>query len=251
MVEAGPTWVKLKWYAGEGGAARFEVEGMLKECLETKGPKPAGLGEWKAVYNGRNGCAVVPNLVPNCDYHFRVRAFNRDDTPGHKSLATNAITMRKDMFLPVTVKNAANVFTVMCTEDVVVGDTVLFQEKVYSKAGSADAGGRKGRRGSRRPSKADDGGDPFAVCERTVAAAVVGETADGKRAGARVLSMEVMFTTVSKKDCEQYKIKTGVKIARSEREIYKFETHRARWIQEQSRWSAAEERDALRRGGNA
>ena len=247
VVEAGPTWVKLKWYAGTGGAAKFEVEGMLKECLG-KGPAH-NVGEWKAVYSGRVGCAVVPNLTPDCDYHFRVRAFNRDDTPGHKSMATNALTMRKEEFLPVTVKNAANVFTVMCTEDVVVGDTILFQEKVYSKTGSADSKGKRGRKGSRRPSAADaDGTDPFAVCERTVAAQVVGEAPGGKRIGARVLSMEVMFTTVSKKDCDQYKIKPGVKISRSEREVFKFETHRARWVQEDARWSAAEEREALQGG---
>ena len=63
-------------YAGTGGAAKFEVEGMLKECLG-KGPAH-NVGEWKAVYSGRVGCAVVPNLTPDCDYHFRVRAFNRD-----------------------------------------------------------------------------------------------------------------------------------------------------------------------------
>ena len=103
----------------------------------------------------------------------------------------------------------------------------------------------KKRRGSRRASKAATDVDPLAVCERTVAAQVVAESAGGKRAGGRVLSLEVMFSTVSKKDCDQYKLKQGVKISRSERELFMFETHRARWVHEDSRWSAAEERDGL------
>ncbi len=106
------------------------------------------------------------------------------------------------------------------------------------------------------------------LCERTVCARVVADRVDDRvssggsvsrggeekdsasvassRAGSvwrnRFIAMEVVWSTVSKKHASKEAHVAGLKIWRRERDLFKFETFRRKWVDEQLRWPEEEER---------
>merc|ERR1712023_440971 len=87
---------------------------------------------WKIVYEGRENTVKVTGLFANSVYRFRVRAVNVADSASVLSDLAQVSTMSSWPGLALQPKNAHEVFTVDCTDDIVVGDTILFTEKLTS-----------------------------------------------------------------------------------------------------------------------
>merc|ERR1712146_47535 len=65
---------------------------------------------------------------------------------------------------------------------------------------------------------------------------------EGSLEESRILHLEVAWCTVSSKDAEKkHKVRAGSRIFRKEKAIFRFETFRAPWEQEDRRWTAQEE----------
>ena len=68
--------------------------------------------------------------------------------------------------------------------------------------------------------------------ERTVAAVVVGQKRGAKM---RVVAMQVVWSTVSRRDAARHVLTPGALIWRRETSLFQFETFRRRWCDEGSR----------------
>merc|ERR1711998_443605 len=86
---------------------------------------------WKIVYEGRENTVKVTGLFANSVYRFRVRAVNVADSASVLSDLAQVSTMSSWTGLALQPRNAHEVFTVDCTDDIVVGDTILFTERLY------------------------------------------------------------------------------------------------------------------------
>lgn len=82
------------------------------------------------------------------------------------------------------------------------------------------------------------------VTERTVAAIVYKELLDGAGASGRSLSLQVLWSTVSRSTpaAKATMLRSGTIITRQEKSLFEFEVLRSAWEHEDSRWTAAEER---------
>jgi len=226
VIESGPKHCRLKWYPGARGAFKYVLEAFQVEKLPegSLGPSKTGQvdknGTWEQIFDGKSNVAMLSSLQPSTVYRLRVRALNKEgisSTPSLPAQFATAIT-RKSVNRLVSRKNAANYFRIECTGNLVVGDSILFTERVMDKNLHTF------------------------ITERTVAAKVVGELLRKK---GRELVLEVLWSTVSlKKTAAANELSAGVRITRAEAEIFKFETFRAAWEQEDARWSHEEELEA-------
>ncbi|GBG25712.1 Calmodulin [Hondaea fermentalgiana] len=277
VVEAGPRHFRVKWYPGFGGAHRYVLEAMLVERLpdervpagnksqvsrtKQRGPIPPTERQWITVYDGKDTLALVSDLEVCAMYRLRVKALNADKIESAPSLpAQFATTTARDTLTRRAAKtNAARFFSIECTGDLVTGDTILFTERVFAAPGE-DPFPKRGRRKSAAPYVASlsqqsvsslDGPKGSArgvfVAERTVAARIQGAL----QRKTRELVMEVLWSTLSVPTApEKYHLLECARITRSEHEIFKFETFRASWAQEDARWSYQDELEAAREGSD-
>merc|ERR1712167_500806 len=135
---------------------------------------------WKIVYEGRENTVEVTGLFANSVYRFRVRAVNVADSASVLSDLAQVSTMSTWTGLSLQPKNAHEVFTVDCTDDIVVGDTILFTERLYVDKDGQLVDNPEGRQSG----KAGGSG-----------------TAQGRNVGRRRdLRLEVIWSTVSTKE---------------------------------------------------
>jgi hypothetical protein len=103
------------------------------------------------------------------------------------------------------------------------------------------------------------GRDQQFLTERTIAAVVLNTRSGGSSSSnnngsigggssssssRRRLALKVLWSTVSNKaGAKEHIVTPGSLITRDEAQVFKFETFRARWLQENGRWSAAEEEE--------
>merc|ERR1712232_20049 len=288
VVETGAKHMRVKWYPGQGGADRYCLELFVVERLDNlettestpakrssmrrrrssssslpRAKRPSDDG-WIEAYTGKNTVALVDDLLPNTVYRLRVRAMNAKGLVSNPSLPTQVTTNKSSSRLErlQAKSNASSYFDVECTGDIVVGDTILFTERVFEQASKAERHlglKRPGTPGSSVSSLSQQSISSFDrferqksknkvfITERTVAARVVNDKIYlGKP---RDLIMEVLWSTLSNKHApEQFELKLGARISRKETELFKFETFRARWTQEDSRWTLKEEQDNFLHG---
>ena len=250
-VQVGKKQCWVKWYAGHGGAERYALEMVQVEHLDGgKGAGRRSASGWTEEYNGKRNVCLVEGLEPNTVYRMRVRAINVKGLSSQPSLPSQIVTMGGDESLEM-IQNKANApsyFEIECTGDVVVGDTILFSERVFRKArgqGSQSVHNTSSTLSQQSISslgRLKSSAEEF-VCERTVAAQVLNQKTYLDRP--RDIICQVLWCTLSSKDAPKtYSLIPGSRITRSEKEMFKFETFRARWTQEDQRWSYNEEREA-------
>ena len=140
-------------YPGEGGAHKYVLQSKFIDTLDAqaRGAPVRAHGQaddsWKIVYEGRENTVKVTGLFANSVYRFRVRAVNVADSASVLSDLAQVSTMSSWTGLALQPKNAHEVFTVDCTDDIVVGDTILFTERLY-----VDKDGRLAENPEGRPS---------------------------------------------------------------------------------------------------
>ncbi|CAM9234277.1 unnamed protein product [Chrysoparadoxa australica] len=167
---------------------------------------------------------------------------------------------------------AAEQFQAEANDDVAVGDTILFTERLYvdddgkllSGLSDASLGCTKSLRMTPRGSMSvvslgsatgGFGANEF-VGERTVAAHVLKDSflamqrkEDGggpllyskATSAKRMLRLEVLWSTVSKKEAERFLLNKGEIVERNDKKIFFFETFRTNWEDESQRKSVCEE----------
>jgi hypothetical protein len=280
--------VRLKWYAGPGGAHKFLLQQQFVEALDAKFDRSAaafakrmeGQKSWATVYDGIETVATVLSLYPNSVYRFRVQSINKLGVGSAFSEATQVSTEQREGQIELRPSNAEEVFTIECNGDVVAGDTILFQERLYADENDniVESSGGNGllshRGGTNAPSRLDMSvssigsakrrgggggggtgggakGGSF-IGERTVAVTVLkealgvsrgGETVTGKqqRQWPRKLRMEVIWSTVSRSAASKHVLSKGDIIQRNERGLFAFETFRRPWEHDRRRKRANEE----------
>ena len=265
----------LARYPGEGGAHKYVLQSKFIDTLDAqaRGVPLRAHGQaddsWKIVYEGRENTVKVTGLFANSVYRFRVRAVNVADSASVLSDLAQVSTMSSWTGLALQPKNAHEVFTVDCTDDIVVGDTILFTERLY-----VDKDGRLTENPESRPSAKGSRGMAVSVesflagsarskaqfiGERTIAARVLkdayrsaaqtsgGGTTNGRSASRRRdLRLEVIWSTVSTKEAVAHVLTKETLIEREQARIFQFETFRMLWHEEARRLSARAELYALR-----
>jgi hypothetical protein len=233
-VQCGAKWAKLQWYPGAGGAHRYLVQRKFVEALPGSshagrgrggggskgagggsssarrgGPGGSGSGaeasEWVTAYDGCDTHCVMTELLPNAMYFLRVQAANGKYGGSEWSMVTSLDTRERseEEAMRLRPANAAREMTVECQDegDVVLGDTVLFMERLYvdpegqllldhkpkgGGGGTRGGGGGGGGGGGDFPDDRSDGGGGAQSSamyrgQRTVVARVVGESTTGSK----------------------------------------------------------------------
>jgi len=154
-------------------------------------------------------------------------------------------------------KNAHEVFTVDCTDDIVVGDTILFTEKLYvDKDGRLveNADGRQSAKNNRPMAMSVESflaggarGKAQFIGERTVAARVLKDAyrsagiASRGTSRRRDLRLEVIWSTVSTKEAVAHILNKETLIEREQARIFLYECFRCLWVEENRRLGARAE----------
>ena len=255
----------LKWYPGKNGAHKYLLEGKLHEAFDAQTTISVAQAEkrekergWVRFYEGHENTTRVTNLLPNAAYYFRVSSLNTiGDASSPSKMVICRTEQRRQSLQP---KNADEFFTIECTGDVVVGDTILFTERLYI--------GRDGKLlTSSNPlaftrSLGASGSKPESrlgryVGERTIAASVLKdiyrsprhtiEVGVAKPISRRMLRLEVIWSTVSTEEACDHVLRRDAIIQMDEEQIFEFETFRVPWAEEEARLPKYEEREKCMR----
>ncbi|EEY69114.1 uncharacterized protein PITG_05299 [Phytophthora infestans T30-4] len=275
-VDVGSDTALVRWHPGPGGAVRYTVDCKRIEALTPRASSMNdGPSEWRRVFDGREPLAYLRELQPEMVYRLRVFAINSDGIPSAQSTVSQLYTTSKEdaqrrARLAKRYGNAADYFTIECGPeegDVVLGDTVLFCERLMRRTTDADRFSRStsGLTQASVYSVTSSTGGAEAIGERTVAAKVVGISRHPRHGN--VLALTVVWCTVQlynvessattssrggtrvsgrKKVSTTHKtsrglvgtdsLATDLKISRPERNLYRFDTFRAEWEDEAARY---------------
>lgn len=148
LIEVSSTSVRIKWYAPPNGAHKFVVQlkakgsaGTRRPTAAAQDPAPGGNEGWIVVFNGQDTMWTSTTMVPNTDYDVRVLAANCQGTHSEPSPALCFSTLGRDVSQElVGPRFADSVFTIECTGDICVGDTVLLTERLFTAGGAGDGG---------------------------------------------------------------------------------------------------------------
>ena len=100
------------------------------------------LGGWVSVYYGMETMYICTTMHTDADYEARYFAVNCQGAVSEASEKQSFVTLhRSDTSEVLTHRNAERSFTVECTGDIVVGDTILMTERLFSKPNSGDSDG--------------------------------------------------------------------------------------------------------------
>jgi len=89
---------------------------------------------WVTVFSGHDTYFTSTTMIPDADYEARVIAVNCQGNMSEPSKICTFTTLRReDTSTALTPKNMDIYFNVPCTGDIVVGDIILFSERLYKK----------------------------------------------------------------------------------------------------------------------
>ena len=218
LIDINTSRATLRWYPNAGGACRYIVEMKFIENIlnETGSRTRTNMNipslEWEQVYHGPYNIASITGLVPHSVYRIRTFAINNEGKRSTSSLETQCCTREnKEVMKPSL---ASCHFTIECSDDqdIVIGDTILFTERLLN--------------------------EKEYYGERTIAAYIT----DIKKNN---VSMTVVWSTVesynddhhdsSIRMNDQYHLVRDTKIIKSERILFRHETYRRRWKDENAR----------------
>jgi Ca2+-binding EF-hand superfamily protein len=160
LIDVTSNTMRIKWYAAEFGCFKFVVQMRIASgavvaggtnnnngtTKRSSGATLTGLnlkdGEgWYQVYLGQDNVYTCVTLASETAYEVRVFAVNYQGTLSESSPILEFRTLtRTDTSSVLTPKNAGQAFTVECTGDICVGDTVLITERLYLRPAQAMQG---------------------------------------------------------------------------------------------------------------
>jgi len=280
VVKTVPSEVTVRWFPEKHGASRYVLEGRMVKALDALLDPASKIAEkkikarsWRSLFEGKEFLTRVgvsrsatsahgTSLYPNSVYDLRLVAVSADGQRSEPSAACRCRTLdprvsRGDATLRPAKVNEA--FSTECTGDLVLGDTVVFTEKLW-----VDAEGRllpSDRTGSRRGRAMQPAAVATAamvdirrasqrkgqcIGERTIAGEVIFDSAyvADEAVGAerdfthRWFRIKVLWSTVSSADLEHCLLKRDSTVERQEQGLYDFEIFRAEWVHEDHRKKA-------------
>ncbi|CEG35159.1 protein tyrosine receptor type [Plasmopara halstedii] len=271
-VEVGFDKALVCWHPGPGGATRYIVDCKRIECLTKQAVTfNENASEWRRAYEGREPLAYIRELQPETVYQVRVFALNSSGISSAQSTISQLCTVSKECAqrrarLVKRPSGAADYFTIECGPeegDIVLGDTVLFCERLMRRNNDAD----RSLKSNLNLAQASD----YSVCsstggaevvgERNIAAKVVGISQDRRQGNVLALCVlwctvqiydvesskvassrggyrkqNVSFTRSSEASVDSFSLAPDLKISRRERNLYRFDTFRAKWEDEAARY---------------
>ncbi len=255
VVYVGSNTVRLKWYAPTNGAFKYAVQWRSSA---SRGVSNAAEDGWATAFHGPETIWTSTTCVPDTDYDVRVCGVNCQGVLSDPSPILSFHTLpRGDTSLTMSSKNANTYFTVDCTGDICVGDTILFSERLYIKPKQTSITNKNVNQSV--ASLLEDGTDAEGVYigERTIAAFVVKDNyktirdhlaasnitpLDGKRfAKYRNLWLEIVWQKSSSDKCKPYDYKSGDVIERNQAQLELFEVSRCPWKEESGRYRLRDE----------
>ena len=218
---------------------------------------------WVTVFNGQETIWTSTTMVPAADYEVRVLGLNYQGTPGEPSHAVTFTTLSRDDKGLLGYQNADSQFSIECSGDLCVGDTVLITERLFVKDSQSNTAlanelaqksiTSRGKGSVRMdmsvtslPGSESGLLPPGAyIGERTIAAHVIkdnyrtardGMTAKGltprdhKKFGRhRYMWLEVIWQRASSDACKPFELKKGEVVERSQAALEEFEVFRTSW----------------------
>lgn len=123
--------LRIKWYAPEYGAYKYVLQ--LKSPAMRRNVDMSEDG-WVTVFSGHDTYFTSTTMIPDADYEARVYAVNCQGNMSEPSKICTFTTLRReDTSNALTPRNMDIYFTAPCTGDIVVGDIILFSERLYRK----------------------------------------------------------------------------------------------------------------------
>ena len=259
VVYVGSSTVRIKWYAPTNGAFKYAVQWRSSA---SRGVSNAAEDGWATAFNGPETIWTSTTCVPDSDYDVRICGVNCQGILSDPSPILSFHTLpRGDTSLTMSSKNANSYFTVDCTGDICVGDTILFSERLYIKPKQSSVTSKNGTHSHTQSvaSLLEDGTDADGVYigERTIAAFVVKDNyktirdhvaasnitpIDGKKfAKYRNLWLEIVWQKSSTDKCKAYDYKAGDVIERNQAQLELFEVSRCPWKEESGRYRLRDE----------
>jgi hypothetical protein len=191
LISVTSSMARVKWYPSKFGAYKYVVQmrGMDSASasrisnatdLAANNSELDGLPcekGWTTVFSAFENNWTSSALASDAEYEVRVIGLNCQGTPSKPSPTLSFRTLPRDVnSSAVTVKNASARFTIDCTHDIVVGDTILVTERIFSVP--------DGHGGT--------GGDGASLADK-----LKGSVAGSKALGASVSRMSVNKSTAS------------------------------------------------------
>mmetsp|Transcript_22515 Transcript_22515/g.67567 ORF Transcript_22515/g.67567 Transcript_22515/m.67567 type:complete len:350 (+) Transcript_22515:3815-4864(+) len=261
--------VVLKWYPVTSGADKYILECRFVDTLDDHKSNLAdasrcvgitrqrtltttSVSEWKVCYEGRENTVRISELQPRAAYRFRVSALNGAGHPSLPSPLAQATTLtRRPSLIP---RRAVEQFSLDAAGDIVVGDTILFTERIIVDRATGVLIGEPARGSVKSSCGAMSNGDrrsrnacgPKHIGDRTIAAHILAESfyapKYAKQQEVRELRIQVVWCTISSNETAQYALQAGDVIQRAAAHILQFETFRCPWLDEHRRLSHYQER---------
>ena len=158
LINLTPMFAKVKWFPPSNGAYKFLVQ--LRSLAAGQVTKKTGTASqanvemtadgWTNVFTGMETFWTSSPLVFDCSYELRVFGINYQGVLGEPSPVLPFQSLPRDAVADLpTPRNADATFTIECTGDICVGDTILITERLFAKAGKEQPiGGLGGGGGS-------------------------------------------------------------------------------------------------------
>jgi len=271
MLDVGSTHVRIKFYSPQGGAYKFAVQLRNMKARVTSAaqdPTPGGASGWITVFNGQETVWQSTTMVSDTNYEVRVLGLNYQGTMGQPSPALAFTTLpRSSKTMGIARADQESAFTIECSGDICVGDTLLITEQLFVKDSAKNASLEQASRSSAL-SRGKDGTvridmsvtslpgsvllPPGAyIGDRTIAAIVV---KDNYRTGRDAIAaknlvprnhkkfgkhrhvwLEVIWQRASSEACKPFELKAGEVIERSQGVLEEYEVYRKAWRDESKR----------------
>jgi hypothetical protein len=148
IVQCSVSSITVRWYPGENGATRYRLQVKFVELLAdaiggesrqgshmirstASGGGGSSSKEWKTAFEGSDTMATALELLPDAVYRLRVVAVNAMGDESEPSDVSQAHTYRRGENLKMKPSNAHEHFTIEFDRGVLVGDTILFTERLF------------------------------------------------------------------------------------------------------------------------
>lgn len=273
--------VRVKWYPSQYGAFKFSVQIIkaIPVSVTRKGLSNATFDlsdGWTTVFTGQETTWTSTTLAPETNYRLRVVAINCQGSMSAPSPEISFTTPHrnetsKDFLSP---KALDSTFSIECTNDICVGDTIIITERLYAKSKSESITSEvnaKAKSATARDMRASttsmmsvasllSDGKPESsgtfIGERTIAAHVIKDNyktvrdilqVNGDPKGFtsgqlsaniskhRRLWLEVVWQKSKSPACKPYEMKAGDIIERQQSKLESYEVFRCPWTQEEQR----------------
>lgn len=136
LITVGASVARVRWYGPPYGAYKFCVQ--IQQYTSSVNQENSA---WTTVFVGSETIWMSTTLVPDSDYALRVMGVNCQNVMGvpSKVLKFKTLPRTSGNDKNISCKNIASTFTVECTTDICVGDTIVMTERLFSAPKATNA----------------------------------------------------------------------------------------------------------------